>query len=477
MINDRQFYISIGNTASLSDWKTIPILDNKFFHYHKGLQVFHVIAHNIILAGHAWQVDPERKSPQEELLLISQKQDISRQDVFNIEKSWCGRYVLLVDEWLYLDATGSLGIFYSDKTISCSLNIIRTLENRDYKEPGFTYRVSPDYFPGIHTPYVGVDRVMPSQILNYVSCQTINRPLLIDKIPTGWTDQELIKTFSKFFVHSVKNFASVFFNHKIWFALSAGRDSRTALALYEKAGINFSCFTLQHKWISLPDRVLPKRLAKAINKEYRYIKRRKSLYSKQRFDDYKAHTAGMAKDADWLFYAYDQYQELRRNGEDIVLVRSGIWETPEEFYTVAFGDKSKDLNQLFPGVLSNEVQYKSLYDWYDMVQKDKCNKNISFECRMVWELSQGCWLSSIEQSFDMMEGTTSVQPLNCRLFLGLLLGFNVEDRHKKQHEERIAIDGCPIFATIPYDYQYVPSISQRIDLRLKKLMNFFRVSN
>jgi len=472
MINRRQFYISQDNNAAYDYWHTIPISNGYYFHYQKDLQVFHIGTHNIILLGYAWQVDPARTSPQEELSKLSEKKEIAIQDIYNIEKTWCGRYVLIVDEWLFLDATGCLGVFYSDKNISSSLNIIRTLEQREYVEPGFTYRVSPDYFPGIHTPYQGVDRVMPSQILNISTKETQNRPLLIDEIPANWTEKQLVETFSKYFVHSVHNFAKVFADQKIWFALSAGRDSRTALALFDKAGIDFSCFTLQHGWISIPDRVIPRKLSNAIHKKYRYIKRDKKLYSQQRYDEYQVHTAGMAKDADWLFHAYDQYQELRRDGENIVLVRGGIWETPEEFYTVAFGEKSKDLKTLFPGILKNETQYKSTYDWYDMAQKDELNKNISFECRMVWELSQGCWLSSVEQSFDMMEGITSIQPLNCRLFIGLLLGFNVEDRHKKRHEEKIAVYGCPAFASIPYDYQYHLTISETIEIKLKSLKSY-----
>lgn len=474
MINDRQFFISQQENELLTNWGKIKLQFGYQLFYHPELRIFKSHSGRFLILGHVWQVDSSRKSPEEELESLETKKNICHEDVYEIEKTWCGRYVLIVNEWIYLDATGSLGVFFNNILASSSLNLICSIEKRQYIEPGFQYRVSPDYFPGIHTPYPGINRLMPSQILNYKTKEVINRPLLIDNIPSQKDEKELIEIFSNYFVHSAQNLARHFSDQKIWFALSAGRDSRTALALFDKAGIDFACFTLQHDWISLPDKVIPQYLAKAINRPYRYIKRCKSNYSQQRYDDYKTHTAGMSKDADWLFYAYNQYQTLKKAGEKIVLIRSGIWETPEEFYTVAYGEKSKDINTLFPGILSNNIQYKSTYDWYEMAQKDNKNTNIPFECRIVWEMSQGCWLSSIEQSFDLMEGITSIQPLNCRLFLGLLLGFNVDDRHQKLHEEKITVSNCPSFASIPYDYQYKPTFLQRVSRKLEKIAKKFK---
>ena len=58
-----------------------------------------------------------------------------------------------------------------------------------------------------------------------------------------------------------------------------------------------------------------------------------------------------------------------------------------------------------------------------------------------------------------MDGITSIQPCNCRLFLSLLIGFDQRERVAKTHEEKIVNKICPILKGIPYDYQYIPKQS------------------
>ena len=453
MINDRQFFITKGKASAFEDWKEIALLNGYSLHYHEGLNIVYQEG-TIILLGYAWQVDPSRKSPQEELSALRQKTVITHNDVYNIEKSWCGRYLLIVGEWIYLDTCGTLGVFFSEHIITSSLNVLCTLECREVQYPNIVHRMQPDFFPGMRTPYSDVFRLLPSQQLNYTTKEIKTRPLLIDKAPKYCSEEDLIKTFTRYFVNSAQNFSNTFLKHKIWLATTGGRDSRTTLACFEKARIEYNTFTLWHSQISTPDQILPKKLAKVLHRKHRFIPRNKNDYSQKRHKDYKTHTAGMAVDEDWNFYAYKQYQALQDDKKDIVIVRSGIFEISSFFYKTHSSGDPNSLTKLFPDICNNDTFYKSIVEWKDYVANDDVNSFLSFLDRTYWDLRGGCWLSSIEQSFDMMDGIISIQIANCRLFLSLLFGFDDEDRIKKTHEEKIVKALCSFLDNIPYDDQY-----------------------
>lgn len=454
MINDRQFFITKKTFAGFEDWNIINLLDGYALHYHKGLNIIFQ-GKGILLLGYAWQVDPKRKSPQEELQELSQHGKISHEDVYEIEKTWCGRYLLIVGEWIYTDACGFLGVFYSDSIVSSSLNVLCTLEGREMVFPDISHRRMPDFVPGIRTPYTNVFRLLPSQLLNYITKETRIRPLLIDKAPEYDSEYDRIKDIVHYFVYSIQNFSKLFPDHQIWLAITAGRDSRTTLACFEKAHIKYNTFSLWHSNISRSDCIIPKRLAKAIHRTYRFIERDESQFSQKRYDDYKIHTSGMAVDEDWQLYAYNQYQALQETQRKIVIVRNGAWEIASDYYRALFGDKCCDLTTLYPDILNNKDFYDAIKEWKEqIVEKDKKNAHLLFNDRIYWDLREGCWLSSVEQSFDMMDDIISIQIANSRLFISLLYGFNAQERIKKIHEEKIALSICPEFIKIPYDNQY-----------------------
>ena len=344
--------------------------------------------------------------------------------------------------------------------------------------PDISHRRMPDFVPGIRTPYTDVLRLLPSQLLNYTTKETCSRPLLIDKAPKYGTEEDRIKDFVRHFVHSIQNFSKLFPNHQIWLALTAGRDSRTTLTCFEKAQVNYCTFTLWHNNISRPDCIIPKRLAKAIHRPYRFIEHDESQFSQKRYEDYKIHTSGMAVDADWLFYTYNQYQALQEAQRKIVIVRNSAWEIACDYYRGIYGDKCLDLATLYPGILNNKDFYNATMEWKEqVVGKDQMNSQMSFNDRIFWDLREGCWLSSIEQSLDIMDDIVSIQIANSRLILSLLYGFSYQERIRKIHEEKITASICPEFTKIPYDYQY-ETVSQKIrkyGSRIKRaIKSFFR---
>lgn len=469
MVDDKQFYISQYKSICYPNWNEIPLLCGQTLHYQSKLNIVYKSV-RIVLIGYAWQVDPQRKDPHIELSLLEKKEHISHNDVYEIEKSWCGRYLLIVENWIFLDTIGSLGIFYSDSTISSSLNVLCSIEKRDFCIPPIEHQRMPDFIPGMQTPYANVRRLLPSQTLNIVEKRWQIRPLLIDEIKPYANYDEGIILFSKYFVHSLKNLNNCFPNYVIWLALTGGRDSRAALSLLEKAELEYKTCTLWHENIKKEDYKIAKKIALTVRKKHLFVKRNSKKFSLEKYKEYQKHTFGMAVDEDWQFYAYQQYQQLLVDKKPIVLLRSSIWEIANEYYTMVYREHAHDLSIVYPYIKKNKLLYDSIKEWREYVSKDDQNQTLSLSNRMLWELRSGCWLSSIEQSFDIMENIVSLQPANCRLLLSLLLAFPYSDRLKKNHENKIVSYLCPMLSSIPYDYQTDSSLKTKIKRLFWKLI-------
>jgi len=470
MIDDRQFFITREHPSCYQDWNKIVLVDGQVMYCQSQLNVIY-LSERIVLVGYAWQADPDRKSPAEELKQLDQLKDISRSDVYSIENSWCGRYLLIVKKWIFLDASGSMGVFYSPNTISSSLNVLCNVEKREICYPPIEHRHMPDFIPGMRTPYEDIKRLIPSQVLNIENHKWETRPLLITPIINYSSYEEGIEYIKKYFVHSFQNLAKEFEGKPLWFALTGGRDSRASLAFLELAGVNYQPFTLWHEHIQSVDYKLAKKIARRIGRKHRFVKRNENAFNAERFEAYRQHSAGMAVDEDWKFYAYHQYQDLQEDNKPIVILRSSIWEICNEYYVMTMGNKAEDPYNIFPYIKKSRLLEESTLEWWKYIAEDNINKQISVPNRTFWELREGCWLSSIEQSFDMMDGITSVQTANCRLFISLLLGFPLKDREQKLHEDKIAAAICPKIANIPYDYQLQgPSLSLRIKIAIWNLL-------
>ena len=281
------------------------------------------------------------------------------------------------------------------------------------------------------------------------------RPLLPEYPLEFSGDEERMRVFVDEFVQGLKNLDAYYKGKTKLVVCTGGRDSRTVLALSEYAGLHYDTCTLEHERISEGDVEIPARLSEALHRKRYYIRQEKERYQVSRLKEFDRHTCNYIKDADRMFYAYGQYEELRRQvGGDIVLLRGSVWGIAIDYYRTDSPEYTLDnVIRLFPLIGYNRGYMDSVREWWNYTVRDHDNQKIKMSDRVFWELREGCWCASIEQCFDIYEGITSVQPVNCRRLIALLLGFDIADRGKKKHEENITRFACPAFAGIPYDYQ------------------------
>ena len=472
MIDDKQFIIG-KDKYELSGWKQLQMANGIIFSYQEKLRVWHNESSSILLLGHAWQADPDREAPVLEIEKLAAKETITQTDVYEIEKTWCGRYLLIINDWIYLDAVGCLGVFYSSDHISSSLHVLCNSEGREIVYPKIVRGQDPDFVPGMRTCYNGVRRLLPSQIYNIVTHEIRTRPLFPNGIMAAASDEERVDKLEVCFVHSLRNMGTCFRGQQLWLGLTGGRDSRLTMSMMEKTGLDYSTYTCNYKWIDPADVIIPKILSKKLKRENVFLQPIDNDSCQKRHNDYLVHTAGMSVDIDWRYYALDQYKPLYADGKDIVLLRSGIWEIAKEFYYPMNGYKEEpDFERIFPAIKNNHLLRESLYEWYDYCANDITNKDISILNKVYWDLRTGCWISSIEQSYDMMEHITSIQPCNSRLFLSILMGFDQPVRLSKKHMELITNRVCPAIGKIPYDTEY--KVRVKLKTRIHRLLRKYK---
>ena len=473
MLDDKQFIIipssrkdkNIVNVFPNDRQRELVLSCDSMLVYEKKLNVCYNEDCTAVLIGDAWQVHPAKDSPENIIKTFSGKTTI--EDVYHEEKTWCGHYVLIVNDWLFLDFCGTLGVFYSDDIrLSSSYRILCEQIGTEVIYPDTLGEGLLNFVPGPLTPSDLVKRLMPSEIINIKTGERCFRPLNPDGVWNAENDRKRILEFETFFTCSLKNMAKHFPDSVFWLALTGGKDSRTLMALLESSGIDYKAFTCWHERISEGDLLLPPKLAKAVGRPYKFIERREDNYSPDRADEYRHHTGGMADDADKPMYVFGQYQELDPQHQ-VVLLRSGIWEHSCNFFKKRFTQKAAsamekhfDMTRVFPTSSKHELYRQSFCQWQKLKEDDTVNKDINIWDLLYIEQRLGAWLSSIEQGFDLMEGIASVQCCNSRLFFSILTGFSDKEKKGEKHQKSIVKQICPTLSQ--YRYQGDLTLKKRI---------------
>lgn len=459
MINRKQFVIS-DKAYYARDFVNIKINKKFIISYHKELNVRIIDSDRcILLIGDAWQTDSDRMSPYNELeRLTKEKDDFTVEEICDMENSWCGRYLLIVQNKIYMDAIGSLGLFYSDVAISSSCSLLCDILGIKDKYIDKTFGIALGFQPGTLTMHKRIRRLLPSQIYDFEKRELLYRKLLLDGYFEKYDTDKVMMEFVKTFKYSLKNLRNEF-EGEIWLALTGGHDSRTLVALMEYAEIPYNCFTLEVDNMTKGDRELSYKIAEKLGRKYEFIKRRKYRFSVRRFFEYITHSNGFAKDQDVWSYAYGQYQKLTEFSDNIIVLRSQVWEIFIKYfrrYTDESGmlnlDVMKKRNILLE---ADKLSTDSLSEYFDYIRAHE-EKGLEEVNRYYWEIRDGCWLSSIEQSCDIMDNMIFFQPCNSRKILSMLmiLAKDEQEPWKKNHQKRIIEKCCNILTTIEFDSDY-----------------------
>lgn len=319
------------------------------------------------------------------------------------------------------------------------------------------------------TPYEGVKRLLPSQILCLSTGDLYSREILCESSVDDYNEN--LDRFCSRFIDSLRILYKYYEHKKIVVALTGGYDSRTLLSLVYKSGIPFECVTLEHDNMSKGDIEVPQVLCKALNVKHYYI-RKSNSYDVDDEEKYDAFTEGLANDTDKQFYIYGQYKALTESLGDIILLRSSIWESVIEYYAKFISNKmDKKMILMEFDAQEGTLLENSLMEYINWADNSPQNI-ISDANRFYIEQRLGSWLAAIEYGFLLFDGIESVQPLNCRELVSLLNALPKSLRIGKSHQIRIIETMCPRISGIPYadDKKYAEPLISVYKRRVKALL-------
>ena len=468
MLCKRQFLIR-RQKAALPEMAETALWDGYILQSHPDLPVLCIPEKKLLLLGVAWQAFPGRKSPREELeaLPLSENGCVSREILERTEETWCGRYVLVSGSYVYTDATGKMAVYYAKDAVSGNLSLLASvlgLKEKIYMPQS----VSLNWMPGPRTQYPEIRQCMPSQVYDFRTGTVLSRQLLSSDESCAGTKEELMAQAVRCFDASLQNMERALNGYTLFSALTGGYDSRALLGLLRHSGVRFSAFTLGHEQISEADRTLPPILCERAKVDYAFIPADVSPYRKDLEDEYVAFTSGLIRDADRVFYARGQYQELLKRHGKCAFLRSAIWGTLAERYAAAFDEKGP--NSVFFewfGVRDDTLEKESLNEYLAWM-RDHPQAGLRPADAFFWDQREGCWMGAIENGFDLMDGCLSLHPANCRYILTLLSRFPREDRITKAYEANIAAYAFPEIRDIPYAVKEKKNRLGRIQRKFRK---------
>ncbi len=374
-------------------------------------------------------------------------------DVGASTRSWAGRW-LLVDPTgrVHLDAAGLLGCLVrrsggqtwasSSPALLADLPDLPRLPDDGRSlvhDRGANWHASPGAgFPGL-------DRVLPSQVLDLTTGQVLPRRLLPELAPitVEAAATELQQRLTSGLV-ALQAQAS-----QVWIALTAGLDSRTVLACAVAAGLPVRTCTQLDDKMSLADRELPPRLARAAGVPHVFLPPGRP--DRSRLELFDAHTGAGVQDRDRVLYPRGQYDFL---GADDVLVRANAFEVARSSWHRR-GPRGHGGSQVPPLPVLMAVLYESpgtvfehdLDRWRTWASEHP-EPGLLWQDRMYWEQRMGAWAASVEQSLDLLDGRSVVLP-NCQAVYEALLALPEADRAAKSAQQLLIASAAPALAVLP----------------------------
>lgn len=443
-----------------SRFRTQPLADGWTLYWQDDLELYCSPSGRILLLGLAWDCRTADVTPQQQIKDIDERIQGAQQEavqercqrLMEASAAWCGRWLLITDSTLIADADNLVGVFYADGAISGNCRLLAhglRLQGKCWRPDGETR-----WLMGPLTPYPEIRRLLPSQIYELNTGTCLPRQLFCPVDEEAIRERGITQVFTDTFCTSLHNMQSCMPDRRLLIALTGGHDSRALLACAVRAGVDVSCYTLEHRGITREDRTVPARLCERLGIDYTYLRPGDVAddgRGQERLRDYRRFTSGLPNDGDRFFYAQGLYQELiRRYGGRTALLRSGLWEFSRASYRnfvqgTFVRENVYDHYYAHSGLIHDSLE--AYFDWCEANPQPGLDDGDRFS----WDQVGGSWMQNIDGGFDLLEGTVPLEPYNSQLLMTLSMYFPERDRISKQYIRDIVRLACPQIADLPYD--------------------------
>jgi hypothetical protein len=410
------------------------------------------------LLGIALQTAAGRRSPPEEL---ASHESGSLLDLYG---SWSGRWILLCESELHLDASGLLGCCYrsvpsgaiTELWVSSSPAVLASLPGRPRPHgtaPRLHWAKGMEWYPPPRSRFAGVNRLLPTQILSLEPGERNHRvsprpPLMAVAEPRD--DEAVVDELQRVLVTSLSNLRER--DDAVWLPLTGGLDSRLILATARHVGLRLTTFT--HQWRLMPsgDRALPPRLAAELGYDHQFVPPGAS--SRRRRQLFDAHTAGHCVEFDRTLFSRGQWSAF---AAPAVILRGGAFEVARCFYYRKFPEAATDdlaeriahrfhFREFHP---NSSAHFDGIAEWTEWVERTPY-PGLDWRDRLYLEQRLGGWVSSIEQALDLT-AYERFYLANSHLYISTALGLSEDARRVGRHHVELIRRMAPELLRFPFN--------------------------
>ena len=361
-------------------------------------------------------------------------------------EGWSGRWALVEDGRLRLDATGTLACAHrmigSEVWASSSPVLLGQLDPALARaETPIAHGRGMDWYPPPSSGIDGVAWLLPSQALQLDDGRVAALPLPAPAPTDDYAAQ--LAALERRLVSAVTGLGDV--SGDVWVPLTGGRDSRLVLAATLAAGLGVRTYTLDHRDIDRADRELPPQIARACGIEHRFVKA--SRTDSRRLELWDRHTAGQAVDADAGFFAAGQLEHLAGAGVELY---SNVLEVGRGYYKAALPADLPPTPAETAAVVDRELpsaRPEGVLAWAQWLHATH-DARWDWRERFYVEQRLAGWLGAIGQGIDLT-GIPRVHPANCAAYLADTLGIVPSIRESGRHQDDLTERLSPSLAGFP----------------------------
>ena len=466
-ITQKQYVISAVK-RDISNMKEVHLPNDIYLYIGKHLNVQYINnakGELMILLGNAFITNTKNKDISEDIISYFDN------DLNELVKSWTGRWLLITQNEIQIDACGLMGAFYTLGTewcISSSLALMSQITGTKANET-----VSTNGLEWQLLPYT----LLPNVFALFCTQKFLLKGKELSVSFNKWiTDYSFLTTNEKverinYILHNAIYNIGCKSNRNIWIALTGGKDSRLVLAAAIAANINFKSFTLEHDNISISDKKIPRKIAKDLGFEHIFIKTKKT--SKSLKKDYQEFCNGNSLGVDIKFYAKQQFNKIPSNA---IIIRSGIFEAGQRYGRRITSSNlncfEKNIKNYYQNSLKNQRQMEAFDKWLEYTNNNKI-EFIDIRDRMYIEQRVGGWAAAIEQALCINDWN-SIQIANCRELVSILLSATEEERNNLSLSIEPIKKTHPLLHSYPYNK---PTLIDKLNLIIKTLKSPIRLTN
>jgi hypothetical protein len=409
------------------------------------------------LLGIALQSAPDRASPIEQLAAHDSDSPLE------VYGSWSGRWILVGESELHLDASGLLGCFYrriqrgstTELWASSSPALLTSVPGRPRLRstaPRIHWEKGMDWYPPPRSRFAGISRLLPTQVLSLApkdgEAVSPRPPLMAVGEPK--TYESALEELQRILVTSLDNLPRG--DEQVWLPLTGGLDSRLILATAKHVGLPLTTFTLRYRSMASGDRVLSPLLARQLGYEHRFV--RPAATSRRRLELFDAHTAKHCVDIDRRFFARGQWSAIR---PPALVLRGGVFEVGRCFYHRKFpqpaaGDLAERIAARFrfrEFHAGSAAHLTGIAEWAEWVGRTPC-RGLDWRDRLYLEQRLGGWASSIEQALDLT-AYERAYVANSHLYISTVLRLPEETRLVGRHHVDLIRRMAPELLRFPFN--------------------------